>query len=106
MKAYGGELSAFHPFYSYNSPAAARDMDLENAKHVAGPDHLSRGIQVGSWSVPVDKPKASSASFMNSNKQDLYDDLEYTEKDIESIMEWTKRQYVPSSSVFGKPQNL
>lgn len=94
MDAYAGELESFHPFYKYDSPARARDMDLPTAKAYGGKDHLSAGIQVGSWSVPVEPGKPANPAFLNSSRQMIREDLSYTNDDIEAIMEWVRRQYV------------
>ncbi|PSK46483.1 Long-chain-alcohol oxidase FAO3 [Elsinoe australis] len=91
MDAYAGELESFHPFYKYDSPARARDMDLPTAKAYGGKDHLSAGIQVGSWSVPVEPGKPANPAFLNSSRQMIREDLSYTNDDIEAIMEWVRR---------------
>ena len=36
-----------HPFYEFDSPARAHDMDLETTKAYAGPNHITAGIQHG-----------------------------------------------------------
>ena len=92
MDAYAGEVTSMHPFYSYDSPARATDMDLETTNKYAGPNHISAGIQHGSWSIPLGKPKeARNVNWLNSNKQTMHEDLEYTNKDIEAVEEWVKR---------------
>jgi hypothetical protein len=35
MDAYAGEVQAMHPFYSYDSPARANDMDLATTNAVS-----------------------------------------------------------------------
>jgi len=47
MDAYAGEVQSMHPFYAFDSPARALDMDLETTKAYAGPDNHSAGIQHG-----------------------------------------------------------
>ena len=32
MDAYAGEVQSMHPFYAYDSPARAKDMDLLTTK--------------------------------------------------------------------------
>lgn len=39
MDAYAGEVQSMHPFYAYDSPARAKDMDLATTKAVRS--HLS-----------------------------------------------------------------
>ena len=34
MDAYAGEVQSMHPFYAYDSPARAKDMDLATTKAV------------------------------------------------------------------------
>ena len=34
MDAYAGEVQSMHPFYAYDSPARAKDMDLLTTKAV------------------------------------------------------------------------
>jgi len=91
MDAYAGEVQAMHPFYKFDSPARANDMDLLTTKAYAGPNHLTAGIQHGSWSMPLKSGKAPKANMLNSNQQTIYDDLEYSNEDIAAIEEWVKR---------------
>jgi alcohol oxidase len=49
MTAYAGEVHSQHPFYAFDSPARACDMDLTTSKTYAGPKHLTVGLQHG-WS--------------------------------------------------------
>jgi alcohol oxidase len=91
MDAYAGEVQAMHPFYKFDSPARAKDMDLLTTKAYAGPDHLTAGIQHGSWSMPVESGKAPEPNLLNSNSQSVYEDLDYSTEDIKAIEEWTKR---------------
>ncbi|KAI9694261.1 MAG: Alternative oxidase, mitochondrial precursor [Bogoriella megaspora] len=91
MECYAGEVTSMHPFYAYNSPARAKDMDLATAKAYAGPRHLSVGIQHGSWTSPVDSGKAPQVSFLTSNQQTMREDLQYTKEDLLHVEEWVKR---------------
>ncbi|KAI9686789.1 MAG: Alternative oxidase, mitochondrial precursor [Bathelium mastoideum] len=91
MDAYAGEVTSYHPFFSYDSPARAKDMDLATTKAYAGPRHISAGIQHGSWTVGTDEGKAPSVSFLNSNQQTVREDLQYTREDLLAIEEWVKR---------------
>lgn len=53
MDAYAGEVMAMHPFYAYDSPARALDMDLATTNAYAGPNHITANIQHGSWCVAI-----------------------------------------------------
>jgi len=91
MEAYAGEVQAMHPFYAFDSPARAKDMDLATTKAYALPGSLTAGIQHGSWSMPIESGRAPKASLLNSNSQHVYEDLKYSKEDIEHIEEWVKR---------------
>jgi alcohol oxidase len=91
MDAYAGEVQAMHPFYAYNSPARAKDMDLATTKAYALPGNLTAGIQHGSWSTPIEAGKAPKAKILNSNSHSVYEDLKYSKEDIEQVEEWVKR---------------
>ncbi|RMZ72042.1 alcohol oxidase [Pyrenophora seminiperda CCB06] len=91
MDAYAGELHHMHPFYAYDSPARARDMDLQTTNAYALPGNITAGIQHGSWTMPLEKGRAAQPSFLSSNKQDVMDDLNYSNEDIKHIEDWTKR---------------
>jgi alcohol oxidase len=91
MDAYAGEVQAMHPFYAYDSPARAKDMDLATTKAYALPGNVSAGIQHGSWSMPVEPGKPPKISMLNSHQQAVYDDLKYSNEDIKHIEEWVKR---------------
>jgi len=80
-----------HPFYAYDSPARALDMDLITTQAYAGPNHITSGIQHGSWSMPVKSGNPPKPSMLNSNQQEVREDLPYSKTDIEHIIEWTKR---------------
>jgi alcohol oxidase len=90
MDAYAGEVTGMHPFYAYDSPARALDMDLATTNAYAGPNHITAGIQHGSWSMPVEAGKPPQPSMLNSNSQNLREELPYSNTDIEHIIEWTK----------------
>ena len=91
MDAYAGEVQNMHPFFAFNSPARASDMDLQTTYAYAGPNHLTSGIQHGSWSLPVEKGKDASTTYLNSSRKEIRDDLEYTKEDIAHVEEWVKR---------------
>jgi hypothetical protein len=95
MDAYAGEVQAMHPFYSYDSPARAKDMDLATTNAYALPGNITAGIQHGSWTMPVEKGRAPEPNFLNSNSQEVLPDLEYSTKDIEHVIDWTKRTLPP-----------
>lgn len=91
MDAYAGEVTGMHPFFAFDSPARAKDMDLATTQAYAGPNHITSGIQHGSWTMPLDEGKAPEMSFLNSNQQAIREDLNYTTTDLKHIEEWTKR---------------
>jgi len=91
MDAYAGEVTGMHPFYAYDSPARALDMDLATTNAYAGPNHITAGIQHGSWSMPIEPGKAPQPSMLNSNQQAVREDLPYSKEDIDHVIEWTKR---------------
>ncbi|KAF2631662.1 GMC oxidoreductase [Macroventuria anomochaeta] len=91
MDAYAGEVQSMHPFYAFDSPARANDMDLATTNAYALPGNITAGIQHGSWTMPIEKGKVPSPSFLNSNSQHVLDDLHYTSEDIKHIENWTKR---------------
>jgi len=91
MDAYAGEVQGMHPYYAFDSPARAKDMDLATTNAYALPGNLTANIQHGSWSMPIESGKPPQPSFLNSNQQSIYEDLQYSKKDIEHIEEWVKR---------------
>jgi alcohol oxidase len=91
MDAYAGEVQGMHPFYAYDSPARAMDMDLATTNAYALPGNLTAGIQHGSWTMPLKPGKAASPSFLNSNSQHVLEDLDYTKEDVQHIIDWVKR---------------
>lgn len=92
MDAYAGEVQAMHPFYSFDSPARAKDMDLATTNAYALPGNLTANIQHGSWSMPVEKGRTPEPNLLNSNCQEILDDLDYSNEDIKHIEDWTKRR--------------
>jgi alcohol oxidase len=103
MDAYAGEVQAMHPFYSYDSPARAKDMDLATTNAYALPGNITAGIQHGSWTMPIEKGRTPEPNFLNSNQQEVLPDLEYSSEDINHVINWTKRKsplpsYIPSTS--------
>lgn len=92
MDAYAGEVQAMHPFYAFDSPARANDMDLATTNAYALPGNITAGIQHGSWSMPVKAGRAPEPSFLNSNAQHIMEDLKYSKEDIKHIEDWTKRK--------------
>lgn len=91
MDAYAGEVTSMHPFFKYDSPVAAKDMDLETTKHYAGPDHITAGIQHGSWIRPIQKERDPQTTYLNSSQREIREDLKYSTEDIAAIEEWVKR---------------
>lgn len=91
MEAYAGEVQNMHPFYAFDSPARAKDMDLATTKAYALPGNLTAGLQHGSWSMPVESGKPPKPNLLNSNCQHVYEDLQYTTEDIKHVEEWVKR---------------
>lgn len=55
MDCFAGEVHSMHPHFAYDSPARCLEMDLETTKAFAGPNHLTAGIQHGSWARPLEK---------------------------------------------------
>jgi len=91
MEAYAGEVQNMHPFYSFDSPARAKDMDLATTNAYALPGNLTANIQHGSWTMPLDAGRSPKEGHLNSNCTTAYDDLKYTKEDIEQVEEWVKR---------------
>ena len=96
MDAYAGEVQAMHPFYAYDSPARAKDMDLQTTNAYALPGNITAGIQHGSWTMPIEKGRAAKPNFLSSSCQDIQEDLQYSTEDIKHIEDWTKRMYPPT----------
>ncbi|KAK4498314.1 hypothetical protein PRZ48_010972 [Zasmidium cellare] len=91
MDAFAGEVMALHPFYAYDSPARCHDLDVETTNAYAGPNHITANIQHGSWHERKKPGKKPEDSFLNSNQQEIQEDLQYSKEDILAIEEWVKR---------------
>ncbi|KAL4878173.1 GMC oxidoreductase-domain-containing protein [Aspergillus karnatakaensis] len=91
MSSYAGEVTSMHPHFAYNSPVRSQDLDLATTKAYAGPNHLSAGIQHGSWSHPLEPGKEAVATSLNSNKWEERSHLEYSKEDIEHVEKWVQR---------------
>ncbi|KAL1962486.1 hypothetical protein VTN77DRAFT_9607 [Rasamsonia byssochlamydoides] len=91
MAAYAGEVTAMHPHFAYDSPARAFDLDLATTNAYAGPNHISAGIQHGSWSHPLEPGKSPAENYLNSNKQATREPIKYSKQDIEHIEKWVQR---------------
>ena len=92
MDAYAGEVEGMHPFFDYDSPARAHDLDLATTKAYALPGNLSAGIGHGSWSSPLaPADRLPQANTLSSNKVHVREDLPYSKRDIEAVEEWVKR---------------
>lgn len=92
MDAYAGELQSMHPFYAFDSPARAVDMDLATTNAYALPGNITAGIQHGSWTMPLAKGKEANPNYLSSNRQEVHADLEYTKQDIQHVEDWVKRE--------------
>lgn len=92
MDAYAGEVQSMHPFFPYDSPAGAKDMDLATTNAYAGPNHLSSNITHGSWSRKLEPPaKVAPEIHLNANKAHIRGDLPYNKDDLLAVEEWVKR---------------
>jgi alcohol oxidase len=92
MDAYAGEVETMHPFFDYDSPARAHDMDLATTKAYALPGNLSAGITHGSWSSHLPEADTKAAvNILSSNKVNTRQELKYNTDDIKAIEEWVKR---------------
>ncbi|MCJ1227930.1 Alternative oxidase, mitochondrial precursor [Toensbergia leucococca] len=92
MDAFAGEVTSMHPHYNFDSPARAEDLNLQDTKAYGGPDHISAGIQHGSWSIQQKPGRAPSSSFVTSSQTDnVRDDLTYSKSDIDAVEDWVKR---------------
>ena len=100
MDAYAGEVQAMHPFYAFDSPARAKDMDLATTKAYALPGNITAGLQHGSWSLPVDAARAPKDVYLNSNQREVREDLKYSNDDVKHIEEWVKRHVETTWSVY------
>ncbi|GAB1201409.1 Alternative oxidase, mitochondrial precursor [Aspergillus pseudonomiae] len=88
MSAYAGEVTGMHPHFAFDSAARAFDLDLATTKAYAGPNHISAGIQHGSWSQPLEPGQTPTETYLNSNKQETREPIKYSQKDIEHIEKW------------------
>lgn len=92
MDAYAGEVETMHPFFDYDSPARARDMDLATTKAYALPGNLSAGIGHGSWSLPLAPAETQpTLTSLNSSQKEVRTELKYNTRDIQAVEEWVKR---------------
>jgi alcohol oxidase len=102
MDAFAGEVIDKHPFYAYDSPARARDLDLDTTNAYAGPNHLTSNLITGSWTVPMLKGREPQANFMNSSQVTIQEDLQYSKDDLLAIEEWVKRHTETTWHSLGK----
>ncbi|OAA54585.1 Glucose-methanol-choline oxidoreductase [Niveomyces insectorum RCEF 264] len=92
MEAYAGEVENMHPFFDYDSPARAHDLDLATTKAYALPGNLTAGIGHGSWSSPLGEADGKSKDgTLSSNRVEHRKELPYSKRDIEAVEEWVKR---------------
>ncbi|KAI5363940.1 Putative glucose-methanol-choline oxidoreductase, FAD/NAD(P)-binding domain superfamily [Septoria linicola] len=92
MDAFAGEVANNHPFYAYDSPAKCHDLDIATTNAYAGPNHITSNLVTGAWTTQCPAPsRQPEPSFLNSNQQALYEDLQYSKDDLLAIEEWVKR---------------
>ncbi|KAK7221569.1 hypothetical protein V2G26_009572 [Clonostachys chloroleuca] len=92
MDAYAGEVANMHPFFNYDSPAKALDLDLPTTNKYALPGNLTAGIQHGSWTQPLcEAEKKSDVNIVSSNRASVREELKYSTEDIKAVEEWVKR---------------
>lgn len=93
MDAYAGEVQNMHPFFDYDSPARAHDLDLDTTNLYALPGNTTANIQHGSWSKPLPEPDMAKrdSNLVTSNRADTRYELEYSNRDIAAVEEWVKR---------------
>lgn len=92
MDAYAGEVQNMRPFFNFDSPARAHDLDLEDTNKYALPRNITAGHQHGSWTVPV--PPADeklNVLHMTSNRKAKRRELKYSHEDIKAVEDWVKR---------------
>lgn len=83
---------SYYRFFAYDSPARSEDLNLQDTKAYAGPNHLSAGIQHGSWSIHTKPGKPPKDSFVTSSQTaNIREDLKYSKEDIAAVEEWVKR---------------
>ncbi|KAG7876181.1 hypothetical protein KL938_004571 [Ogataea parapolymorpha] len=90
MESFAGEVTSHHPLFKVDSPARARDLDLETCSTYAGPNHLTANLYHGSWTVPIGKPSPKNEFHVTSNQVQLHSDIEYSEEDDEAIVNYIK----------------
>nr|AAF02495.1 alcohol oxidase 2 [Ogataea methanolica] len=90
MECFAGEVTSHHPKYPYDSPARAKDLDLETCKAYAGPDHFTANLYHGSWTIPLEKPTPKNTSHVYSNQVELHAQLEYSKEDDIAIENYIK----------------
>lgn len=82
----------YRRFFGYDSPARSEDLNLQDTKAYGGPNHLSAGIQHGSWSIHTKPGKPPKDSFVTSSQTaNIREDLKYSKEDIAAVEEWVKR---------------
>ncbi|KAL3466856.1 GMC oxidoreductase-domain-containing protein [Aspergillus heterothallicus] len=91
MGSYAGEVTSMHPHFAYNSAVRAQDLDLATTKAYAGPNHLTAGIQHGSWSTPLEPGNEVNAAHLNSNRFESRGPFDYSKEDIAHIEKWVQR---------------
>ncbi|CAG9947041.1 unnamed protein product [Clonostachys rosea f. rosea IK726] len=92
MDAYAGEVANMHPFFNYDSPVKALDLDLPTTNKYALPGNLTAGIQHGSWTQPLcEAEKKSDINIVSSNRASVREELKYSTEDIKAVEEWVKR---------------
>ena len=72
-------------------PFLLHELHVLIRQQYALPGNITAGIQHGSWTMPIEKGKAPSPSFLNSNSQHVLEDLNYSTEDIKHIEDWVKR---------------
>ena len=72
-------------------PFLLHELHVLIRQQYALPGNITAGIQHGSWTMPIEKGKAPSPNFLNSNSQHVLEDLNYSTEDIKHIEDWVKR---------------
>lgn len=79
-------------YFAFDSPAHAEDLNLQDTKAYGGPNHITAGIQHGSWSIHTKPGKPPKDSFVSSSQTtNVREDLDYSKEDIAAVEEWVKR---------------
>ena len=82
----------YRRYFSYGSSARCEDLNLQDTKAYGGANHLSAGIQHGSWSIHTKPGKPPKDSFVTSSQTaNIRQDLKYSKEDIAAVEEWVKR---------------